>query len=45
MSGHATYEEYLADFDPSPSEPGEGYLSPLSREDWEAEFGALGGVS
>lgn len=37
-SSDERYDKYLRDFDPSPTERGQGYSSPLNREDWEAEF-------
>jgi hypothetical protein len=32
-----SYEEYLADFDPTPLYGGDDWLTPLSEEDWEEE--------
>ena len=33
------YQEYLADFDPSPIGNGEDYLYPLSEDGWLDEYG------
>jgi len=32
------YQEYLADFDPSPIGNGEDYLYPLSEDSWLEEY-------
>ena len=32
------YQEYLADFDPSPIGNGDDYLYPLSEDEWLEEY-------
>ena len=34
------YQEYLADFDPSPIGNGEDYIYPLSEDQWLEEYAA-----
>ena len=37
---HKAYQEYLADFDPSPIGNGEDYIYPLSEDAWLEEYAA-----